>query len=199
MIRRHLGFTLIEVSIVLVIISLLITGAIKGLHLIQSVKVKNAIILVQDLSLAVNTFKQKYHMLPGDIKIVSQVPNVRSECSSGGSNVGDNNGLIDTNESMCVPEVLFHAGLAKVNQSNGWAEFDSNYGPVRVLAVSKSNVSSSFPTSNTNVAEFANLPCEVVQEIDRKIDNDNIATGMAIASDATCTAGSIVAYYAMVL
>lgn len=210
---REKGFTLIEISIVIVIIGLLIAGVIKGGSLIQSAKVSNAIALAQDISVAVNAFKQQYHMLPGDMLIdntTPEIPNVRPECLSGGKK-GNNNGLIEAglsgapDESSCVPEVLFQAGLAKVDQDGGVPVFKSYYGPVRVKAASQSTVSG-FSPSITHVVEFANLPCEVVLEMDRKMDNDNLTTGKAIATftpDPTntsiCLAGSIVPYYAVAL
>ena len=203
------GFTLVELAIVLVIIGLLVTSIVKGTSLTQAAKVNNAITLAQDLTVAINTFKQQYHMLPGDIKIDAtspEIPNVRAECLSGGSNEGDNNGLIDAKESKCVPEILFQAGLAKVEQDNGWAAFKSYYGTARVIAVSKSNVTSGFSPSITHVVEFSNLPCEVVQEMDRKMDNDDLTTGKAIAKASnivsgtnTCSTGSVVSYYDVAL
>ena len=199
---RIKGFTLIEIAIVIVIIGLIIGGVIKGASLISGAKVSNAITLAQDLSVAVNAFKQQYHMLPGDMSITAtEFPNLKPAClSNSGSNKGDNNGLIDVNESLCVPEVLFQAGLAKVDQNAGWAVFQSYYGPVAVIATSKSHVGiSNFAPSITHVVEFANLPCEIVQEIDRKIDNDNITTGKGIANVASCTTGNIVPYYAVAL
>lgn len=211
---RDRGFTLVEISIVLVIISLLIVGVIKGTSLIENAKVSNAITLAQDLSVAVNTFKQQYHMLPGDMAIdknAPEIPNVRPECLSDGSNKGNNDGLIDAAEPMCVPEVLFQAGLAKVDQDSGWAVFKSYYGPVKVIATSLSGVvinngSNKFLASITHVVEFQNLPCAVVQAMDRKIDNDDLTTGKAIANfvadpnnSLTCAAGSIVLFYAVAL
>lgn len=193
------GFTLVEIAIVVVIIGLLIAGVIKSTSLIQGAKVSNAITLAQDISVAVNAFKQQYHMLPGDMLITTEFPNLRAECVSG-SNAGNNNGLIDATESKCVPEVLFQAGLAKVDQDSGWAVFKSYYGPVTVVATSQSNVgTSNFAPSITHVVEFANLPCEIVQEMDRKMDNDDLTTGKAIASGGACAADSIVPFYAVAL
>lgn len=197
--KRHKGFTLIEVAIVTAIIGLLIVGVIRGESLIQDAKVSSAITLAQDISVAANAFKQQYHLLPGDIAITTEISNVRTECLSTGSNAGNNDGLINATESICVPEVLFKAGLAKVDQNAGWAIFQTSYGPVRVIATRLSNVSSGFAPSVTHVIEFANLPCDVVQEMDRKMDNDDLASGKAIASSGTCTAGSIVPYYAVAL
>jgi len=204
---RNKGFTLIEIAIVIIIIGLLIAGVIKGMSLIQSAKVSSNITLAQDLSAAVNAFKQQYHMLPGDMLIdpaSPEIPNVRAECMKGGSDQGDNNGLINAKESLCVPEVLFRAGLAKVNQNAGWAVFQSAYGSVRIIATSLSGVvttlgSNPFLPSIIHVVEFQNLPCDVVQEMDSKMDNGDLTSGKAIASSGACAAGSIVPYYDVAL
>lgn len=205
---RNKGFTLIEIAIAIVIIGLLIAGVIKGGSLIEGAKVSNAITLSQDLSVAVNAFKQQYHMLPGDMLVTTEFPNLRIECKSGGKK-GDNNGLIKVSESQCVPEVLFQAGLAKVDRDADVPVFRSYYGSASVIATSLSNVvvnngSNKFLASVTHVVEFANLPCDVVQQIDRKIDNDDLVTGKAIAqgvtvAGTTCAAGSIVPFYAVAL
>lgn len=191
--RRNRGFTLIEISIVIVIIGLLIAGVIKGTSLIQSAKVSNAITLAQDISVAVNAFKQQYHMLPGDMSINSTTPEIPNvTCPSVVSLATANNGLIDKlPESQCVPEMLFKAGLAKE------PAFNSYYGPVSVKAVGLTTVSG-FAPSVTHVVEFANLPCEVAQEMDRRMDNDDLASGKAIASVTNCTAGTPV-FYAVAL
>ena len=201
--RKNSGFTLIEISIVIVIIGLLIAGVIQGKSLIQGAKVSNAITLAQDISVAVNAFKQQYHMLPGDMSITTEFPTLRTECLTG-SKKGNNNGIIEAglsgapDESSCVPEVLFLAGLAKVDQENNVPVFKSYYGPVTVKATSQSTVSG-FSPSITHVVEFANLPCEVVQEMDRKMDNDDLASGKGIASVTACPASNIFPFYAVAL
>lgn len=215
MMHRNKGFTLVEISIVIVIIGLLIVGVIKGESLIQSAKVGSAITLAQDISVAVNAFKQQYHMLPGDMLIDATSPeisNVRTECWTGGKK-GNNNGLVDANESLCVPEVLFSAGLGKVDQDGGVPVFKSSYGQVMVKASTLSvGVAASIAAGNsfpaTHVAEFANLPCAVVQEMDRKMDNDILTSGKAVAdltgvadtgNPNTCATGSVVPSYAVAL
>ena len=205
---RNKGFTLIEIAIAIVIIGLLMAGVIKGTSLIEGAKVSNAITLAQDLSVAVNAFKQQYHLLPGDMLVTSEFPTLRTECLTGAKK-GNNNGIIDANESQCIPEVLFLAGLAKVDRDSGVPVFKSYYGSANVIATSLSNVvvnngSNKFLASVIHVIEFANLPCDIVQQIDRKIDNDDLATGKAIAQGftvpgTTCAAGSIVPFYAVAL
>ena len=61
------GFTLIEMSIVLVIIGLIIGGVLLGRDLISAAAVRAQIAQIEKYNAAVNTFKGKYGYLPGDI------------------------------------------------------------------------------------------------------------------------------------
>ncbi len=63
--RQH-GFTLIEISIVLVIIGLLLGGVLKGQELIESARVKNAVSAMNGVSTAYNSYVDRYRALPGD-------------------------------------------------------------------------------------------------------------------------------------
>jgi prepilin-type N-terminal cleavage/methylation domain-containing protein len=211
---RYKGFTLIEIAIVIVIIGIVLAGVIKASGLIGGSKVSNAITLAQDISVAVNSFKQQYHMLPGDISISTttpEIPNVRAECAAGGTYEGNNNGLIDNGkngsagslgvpaESQCIPELIFRAGLAKADQDGGWYVFKSYYGPVNIVATNLSKTivtlgSNPLLPSISHVIEFQNLPCEVAIEIDRKMDNDSLLNGKAVASVPACVTGNIVTY-----
>ena len=60
------GFTLVELSIVLVIIGLLIGGILVGLSLIETAKINALIRQIQQYDIAVSSFKSKYKGLPGD-------------------------------------------------------------------------------------------------------------------------------------
>lgn len=61
------GFTLIELSIVLVIIGLIIGGVVVGQDLISTAAVRAQISQIEKYNAAVNTFRGKYGYLPGDI------------------------------------------------------------------------------------------------------------------------------------
>ncbi len=61
------GFTLIELSIVLVIIGLLIGGVLVGRDLVNSAALRAQISQIEKYNTAVNTFRVKYGYLPGDI------------------------------------------------------------------------------------------------------------------------------------
>lgn len=61
------GFTLLELSIVLVISGLIIGGITAGQELIRSAELNRITSDVNKYKVAVNTFKLKYNALPGDI------------------------------------------------------------------------------------------------------------------------------------
>ncbi len=62
------GFSLVELSIVLVIIGLIVGGVLTGQDLIRTAEVKATISQLERFNAAVNTFKAKYGgQLPGDI------------------------------------------------------------------------------------------------------------------------------------
>lgn len=75
------GFTLVELSIVLVIIGLLIGGILVGQSLIESAKIQSAVRQIQQYDIAVRTFQSKYGSLPGDGVL---------------SGVGNNDGILDS-------------------------------------------------------------------------------------------------------
>lgn len=60
------GFTLIELSIVLVIIGLIIGGVLRGQEMIESARLKSTVAQVDGYRAAINTFQDKYSALPGD-------------------------------------------------------------------------------------------------------------------------------------
>lgn len=63
---RH-GFTLIEISIVLVIIGFIVGGVLVGRDLIKAAEVRATVTQIEKYNQAANTFFGKYGYLPGDI------------------------------------------------------------------------------------------------------------------------------------
>lgn len=61
------GFTLIELSIVLVIIGLLVGGVLKGQELIAGTRIKATVAQADAIRAAVNTFQDRYRGIPGDM------------------------------------------------------------------------------------------------------------------------------------
>lgn len=66
--QNGLGFTLVELAIVLVIIGLIVGGVLAGQDLIRSAAIRAAITDVEKSNTAAVTFRTKYSGLPGDLK-----------------------------------------------------------------------------------------------------------------------------------
>ncbi len=64
--RKHKGFTLIEIAIVLVIIGLLLGGVLQGQQLIENSRVKQAVNHFNGISAATFSYQDRYGKLPGD-------------------------------------------------------------------------------------------------------------------------------------
>jgi prepilin-type N-terminal cleavage/methylation domain-containing protein len=98
------GFTLVELSIVLVVIGLLIGGVLIGQGLMESARTVKLINNFRQYEVAFTGFKQKFKQLPGD----SNLFNVK----------GDNNGIIasaNNLESMYAVSHLQQAGFLNTN------------------------------------------------------------------------------------
>jgi prepilin-type N-terminal cleavage/methylation domain-containing protein len=64
---RYNGFTLVELSIVLVILGLLVGGVLTGQSLIRAAELRSVTTQYNGYLTAVNSFKDKYFALPGDM------------------------------------------------------------------------------------------------------------------------------------
>lgn len=60
------GFTLIELSLVIVMIGLIVSGIIIGSYLIKAAEIRSVIKDLETYKTAINSFKLKYNCLPGD-------------------------------------------------------------------------------------------------------------------------------------
>lgn len=92
------GFTLVELSIVLVVVGLLIGGALLGQSLIKSSRLQAVSAEMQKYNSMMNGFKQKYSFYPGDMPNADQYWN--------GADNGDGNGSVSATEGKTVWPVL---------------------------------------------------------------------------------------------
>src|ERR1043165_2754850 len=83
--KRSLGFTLVEIAIVLVIIGLLLGGILKGQEMITQAKIKNIIADFSGVSAAYHGYQDRYRAIPGDDKAADRWT---------GATKGDGNGIV---------------------------------------------------------------------------------------------------------
>ena len=92
--KKEQGFTLIELSIVLVIIGLIVGGVLVGQDLIRAAEVRATISQIEKYNTAVNTFRGKYNALPGDINASTATAfGFTARGTTAGE--GDGNGVIE--------------------------------------------------------------------------------------------------------
>lgn len=86
--RTVSGFTLIEMSIVLIIIGFIIGGIVMGTTIKRHAKIASAMSDEQKYVAAAIEFQQKYNYLPGDFPNAQAYWGVNPNCASGGAGTG---------------------------------------------------------------------------------------------------------------
>jgi prepilin-type N-terminal cleavage/methylation domain-containing protein len=200
--RKQTGFTLVEISIVLVIIGLILGAVfVGGQALVASAKTTGTITLIKDLTGAMSDFKNRYHYLPGDLpNAAADIQNITVACNIAASTasttkIGD--GLIEASEQKCVVEELVLAGFMKgsstaqgfVSPLNQGSNPDVTVRWVNNSAVYLITSSSPFPPSVQNVIEIQNIPCDAATTIDNKLDDGETTAGN-IRTSPPCVVGA---------
>lgn len=94
------GFTLVEISIVFVIIGLLIGGILLGRSLIRKSELNSITVELEKFKSAVNIFYDKYNALPGDLKTATSYWGAMTDCMVAENSIktcnGDGDSIIDT-------------------------------------------------------------------------------------------------------
>lgn len=151
------GFSLVELSIVLVILGLLTGGILAGQNLIRAAELRNVSTEFQTYSTAIMTFRDKYLGLPGDLRNAADfwdgnasMTNCLTNAGAAGTDTcnGDSNGFIDNvgsttvaYESYAIWKQLANAGL--IEGSYTGISGDSDATPDSVISGSTTNTPSS--------------------------------------------------------
>lgn len=101
--NRSSGFTLIELSIVLVIIGLIVGGVLIGQDLIKSAEIRSTISQYEKYNATINTFRSKYNGLPGDLSSTQATAfGLYSTGMTGAAGLGDGNGLVESGSGAAL-------------------------------------------------------------------------------------------------
>ena len=201
------AFSLIELSIVLIIIGLLIAGITGGASLIKSSELRSVIGEARGYAVAVNAFFTQYDALPGDfstsISAGDVVGNQNSRIEYATNSEGTEAwrdlktaGAIDsiltiTNSNTAqAPSVNIPASKTK---SNGWA-FDSNNTDFKNYVVITGAIAASSDANNSLIngafkSTGALLPTDALS-IDAKTDDGKPNSGKVLGVLSTCFSGA---------
>lgn len=179
--RRQIGFTLIEIAIVLVIIGLLLGGVLKGQELITSARVRNLISQQDGVKAAYFGFLDRFRALPGDY-------NQATTNITGATVNGNNNGQIQStggggaiDEHIAAWEHMSKAGFINGSYTYAAGAETTASAPTnpyaRYLRLIYDNVyGTGTPATRHNLKTGNQIPSDILAEVDRKID-DGVATG----------------------
>jgi prepilin-type N-terminal cleavage/methylation domain-containing protein len=180
---RQGGFTLIEIAIVLVIIGLLLGGVLKGQELITSARVRNLISAQDGVKAAFFGFQDRFRAFPGDYsQAVQNIANMTTTCTSGN---GNGNGVIDPTPSLepilaweHLSKAGFITGSFSCNATESLTTTPTNpYNVFLQLVFDGIYGAAGTGPQRHNLKTGAQIPVEIVAEVDRKVDDGRPFTG----------------------
>jgi prepilin-type N-terminal cleavage/methylation domain-containing protein len=219
--KQASGFTLVEISIVMIIIGLLIGGTFGGIKLVENMQVNKTVQDLKAIESAALTFKDTYGRLPGDMpNTAARLPNCTvAPCATGGNGdrrldvaLGIDAAIANTNERFTFWSHLQAADLVSLGIRNttdmsfgegqpeaaiGGGIRVTNYDGGLGFCGTQSQVSlmsiTGFSSSALNVAD--SVSCSNIESVDRKMD-DGIVSGGNILGQWGCeSAASCSAVY----
>ncbi len=151
------AFSLIELSIVLIIIGLLVAGVTGGASLIKNAELRSLMTEARGYQVAVNAFKERFQALPGDFNsAVGAMTGTAGSSNCAGSTsavCGNNNGQIEfynSNVTATTVAARMESNIAWQQLKNG-GFVDALFTPTSADADSGGAVSSTVLTPGSNI------------------------------------------------
>lgn len=218
-VRFECGFTLIELSIVLVIIGLIVGGILVGQDLIGAAATRAQLAQIEKYNTAANTFRSKYNGIPGDLDLMDANNfgfTTPTDCD-GTQGRRDGNGLLEANHTgfqlqQAVGEnALFWSDLSTAGFTDG--QFNSSGIHCQsTLLLSSTGLAGYFPTAKIGGGNFLYVysvnglnwfglsAATSVNGISELISNSSLTVSQAYnmdkkIDDGLPTTGNVVAVY----
>lgn len=188
--RRHRGFTLIEIAIVLIIVGLLLGGVMKGQELINGAKAKAMAGDFRNVPIFIYSYQDKFRALPGDdpaaqMHLGAAATQVATVAAGGGAGNGRLDGFWDSvsaaDESFVVWQHVRLAGLAPGTtrtDAAGYRPTNADGGAIGIESIHQ-------PSGGAYVRDLggtyllcsASVLGRLARQIDLTLDDGNGATG----------------------
>ena len=182
---RRAGFTIVELTIVLVVIGLLLSGILKGQELINGAKIRAIVDRQNSIRIAWFEFVDHFGAKPGDFARAEEfIANATNPTANGG------NGLVGIEESTLAVEHLTLAGLLRCQQCvDGDRDVDEENPPDAensptnqydgVISIWHENIHYAIRSTVTppprprrlQIHTGPRIPSNILAEVDRKIDD----------------------------
>ncbi len=186
------GFTLVELSIVLVIIGLIIGGVLSGRQIMLNAQITNAVNAIQAYEAQFQTYVQNYGAMPGDdAQATERFPSADIPAATESAN-GTLDGTFDSSSNTAETRLLWAdlraAGLVK-GAGSDVSQPTNPFGGIYGFQHGAFDGTGAF---TSNVICLSDVPGDAAMSIDSRLDDGISDTGSVSAMVSTGTAGESV-------
>lgn len=185
MMKKQLGFTLMEIAIVLVVIGILLGGVLKGQELLTNAKIKRLKNDFNGIVAAYHAYEDRYRAMPGDDSLAN---NANRGWTDG--TAGNGNGVLANNDAFAAAagarenqdfwQHLRYSGLVAGNPAGAVLNTGGTANPTHSFngQIGISNVGAGWGLGLAGIILCAgNLPGKAAQSLDADMDDGLLNSG----------------------